>query len=35
MAILDATKNQWMAGETNATAMSGVAAVTPEYSVDA
>jgi hypothetical protein len=31
----NATKNQWMAGETNATAMSGVAAVTPEYSVDA
>jgi hypothetical protein len=31
----NATRNQWMAGETNATAMSGVPAVTPEYSVDA
>ncbi len=30
----NATKKQWLAGETNATAMSGVAAVTPEYSVD-
>jgi hypothetical protein len=30
----NATQNKWMAGEANATAMSGVAAVTPEYSVD-
>jgi hypothetical protein len=29
----NATQNKWMAGESNATAMSGVAAVTPEYSV--
>jgi hypothetical protein len=29
-----ATKGKWLAGESNATAMSGVAAVTPEYSVD-
>jgi hypothetical protein len=30
----NASKRQWLAGESNATAMSGVAAVTPEYSVD-
>jgi len=30
----NATQAKWMAGESNATAMSGVAAVTPEYSVD-
>jgi hypothetical protein len=29
-----ATQSKWMSGESNATAMSGVAAVTPEYSVD-
>jgi len=29
-----ATKNKWMSGQTNATALSGVAAITPEYSVD-
>lgn len=29
-----ATKGKWLSGESNATAMSGVAAVTPEYSVD-
>ena len=27
-------QNKWLAGESNATAMKGVAAVTPEYSVD-
>ena len=31
----NATQNKWLVGESNATAMSGVAAVTPEYSVDA
>ena len=31
----NATQNKWLAGESNATAMRGVAAVTPEYSVDA
>ncbi len=31
----NATQGKWMAGESNATAMTGVAAVTPEYSVDA
>ncbi|HTW30458.1 MAG TPA: DUF5005 domain-containing protein [Candidatus Sulfotelmatobacter sp.] len=31
----NATKKKWLAGESNATAMSGVEAVTPEYSVDA
>jgi hypothetical protein len=30
----NATKNKWMSGQTNATALSGVAAITPEYSVD-
>lgn len=30
----NAKKNAWMSGESNATAMTGVAAVTPEYSVD-
>ena len=30
----NATQGKWLAGESNATAMSGVAAVTPEYSVD-
>ncbi len=30
----NATLGKWMAGESNATAMSGIAAVTPEYSVD-
>jgi hypothetical protein len=30
----NATKNKWMTGQTNATALTGVAAVTPEYSVD-
>lgn len=30
----NATKAKWLAGESNATAMNGVAAVTPEYSVD-
>jgi Domain of unknown function (DUF5005) len=30
----NATQKKWLAGESNATAMSGVAAVTPEYSVD-
>jgi len=29
-----ATQNKWLAGQTNATALSGVAAITPEYSVD-
>ncbi|MGH9496390.1 MAG: DUF5005 domain-containing protein [Candidatus Sulfotelmatobacter sp.] len=31
----NATQKKWLAGESNATAMSGVAAITPEYSVDA
>lgn len=30
----NATQNQWMAGEANATQMRGPAAITPEYSVD-
>jgi len=30
----NATLGKWLTGEANATAMSGVAAVTPEYSVD-
>jgi hypothetical protein len=30
----NATQNKWLSGQTNATALSGVAAVTPEYSVD-
>ncbi|PYX46886.1 MAG: hypothetical protein DMG79_15210 [Acidobacteria bacterium] len=30
----NATQKKWLAGEANATAMTGVAAVTPEYSVD-
>lgn len=30
----NATQHKWLAGESNATAMRGVAAVTPEYSVD-
>jgi hypothetical protein len=30
----NATQGKWLAGESNATAMNGVAAVTPEYSVD-
>lgn len=30
----NASKRNWMAGESNATSMSGIAAVTPEYSVD-
>lgn len=30
----NASQKKWLAGESNATAMSGVAAVTPEYSVD-
>ena len=30
----NATQGKWLTGEANATAMSGVAAVTPEYSVD-
>jgi hypothetical protein len=30
----NAAQKKWLAGESNATAMSGVAAVTPEYSVD-
>jgi hypothetical protein len=29
----NATKGEWLAGQTNATAMSGIKAVTPEYSV--
>lgn len=29
----NATQNKWMTGQSNATALSGVAAVTPEYSV--
>ena len=31
----NAAQSKWMSGESNATAMTGVAAVTPEYSVDA
>jgi len=30
----NATQNKWLSGQTNATALSGVAAITPEYSVD-
>jgi hypothetical protein len=30
----NATQKKWLSGESNATAMKGVAAVTPEYSVD-
>ena len=30
----NATQRKWMAGESNATKMNGVAAITPEYSVD-
>ena len=30
----NATQRKWLTGESNATAMAGVAAVTPEYSVD-
>lgn len=30
----NATQGQWLAGESNATQMLGVAAITPEYSVD-
>lgn len=30
----NATQGKWLAGEANATALSGVAAITPEYSVD-
>jgi hypothetical protein len=30
----NATQAEWLAGESNATAMHGVAAITPEYSVD-
>lgn len=30
----NATQKKWLTGESNATAMSGVAAITPEYSVD-
>jgi|SRR5579863_6954842 len=30
----NATQGKWLAGESNATPMTGVAAVTPEYSVD-
>ena len=30
----NASQRKWLTGESNATAMSGVAAVTPEYSVD-
>jgi len=30
----NASQKKWLAGESNATAMSGIAAVTPEYSVD-
>ncbi len=29
----NATKNEWLAGQSNATALSGVKAITPEYSV--
>jgi len=29
----NATQNKWLTGETNATALSGVASITPEYSV--
>jgi hypothetical protein len=32
--FFNVTQNKWLSGESNATAMSGVAAVTPEYSVD-
>ena len=30
----NATQGKWLSGESNATAMSGIAATTPEYSVD-
>jgi hypothetical protein len=30
----NATQGKWLAGEANATALSGVASITPEYSVD-
>jgi hypothetical protein len=30
----NATQQKWLAGESNATALSGVTAITPEYSVD-
>lgn len=30
----NATQSQWLAGQSNATAMTGVPAITPEYSVD-
>jgi len=30
----NATQNKWLSGQTNATALTGVAAITPEYSVD-
>jgi hypothetical protein len=30
----NATQNKWLSGQANATALSGVAAITPEYSVD-
>ena len=30
----NATQNKWLAGQSNATALSGVTAITPEYSVD-
>jgi len=30
----NATQKKWLSGQTNATALSGVAAITPEYSVD-
>lgn len=30
----NATQKKWLAGQSNATALSGVAAITPEYSVD-
>jgi hypothetical protein len=30
----NASQNKWLSGQTNATALSGVAAITPEYSVD-
>ena len=30
----NATQKKWLSGQTNATALSGIAAITPEYSVD-
>jgi hypothetical protein len=30
----NATQNEWLAGQSNATPLSGVAAIPPEYSVD-